>query len=234
MAAAPGGAGRAGPGGAGRAPAGPAGPGGRRLASSTPSARGKNPAFSGGSRNGAWRWWSTRRSSRRICPDGAGDALLDRAGGWLWAKRTPHRTIRLRVHPLDPGLINRVLDRIEAGGGRFPVVNFALGQQRPSPSSAAFRVSAPDGEVMADLMARRIALGAEASESVQSVQSNSTSPVWPAQFVQLNRSRGIGQGRFVQVNSFRPIRSGQSVRFYRSSSIGNDVIQIGQFHIARR
>jgi lysine-ketoglutarate reductase/saccharopine dehydrogenase-like protein (TIGR00300 family) len=76
---------------------------------------------------------------------------------------TPHRTIRLKGHLLDTGLINRVLDRIVEGGGSFQVVDFALGQQRHSPSSAAIRVSAPDTEVMADLMARLIDLGAEAS-----------------------------------------------------------------------
>jgi lysine-ketoglutarate reductase/saccharopine dehydrogenase-like protein (TIGR00300 family) len=74
------------------------------------------------------------------------------------------RTIRLQGHLLDTGLINRALDRIVEGGGSFQVLEFALGQQRHSPSSAAIRVSAPDGEVMADLMARLIDLGAQASE----------------------------------------------------------------------
>ena len=73
------------------------------------------------------------------------------------------RTIRLRGHLLDSGLINRALDRIVEGGGSFQVLDFALGQQRHSTSSAAIRVSAPDGEVMADLMARLIALGALAT-----------------------------------------------------------------------
>lgn len=76
----------------------------------------------------------------------------------------PHRTIQLKGHLLDTGLINRVLDRIVEGGGSFQVLDFALGQQRHSVSSAAIRVSAPDAEVMADLMARLIDLGAEASE----------------------------------------------------------------------
>jgi hypothetical protein len=34
------------------------------------------------------------------------------------------------------------------------VLDFALGQQRHSPSSATIRVSAPDAEVLADLMAQ--------------------------------------------------------------------------------
>ena len=74
-----------------------------------------------------------------------------------------NRTIRLQGHLLDSGLINRALDRIVEGGGSFQVLDFALGQQRHSTSSAAIRVSAPDGEVMADLMARLIALGALAT-----------------------------------------------------------------------
>ncbi len=79
------------------------------------------------------------------------------------AQSSLSRTIRLQGHLLDSGLINRALDRIVEGGGSFQVLDFALGQQRHSTSSAAIRVSAPDGEVMADLMARLIALGALAT-----------------------------------------------------------------------
>jgi lysine-ketoglutarate reductase/saccharopine dehydrogenase-like protein (TIGR00300 family) len=79
------------------------------------------------------------------------------------AQSSLSRTIRLQGHLLDSGLINRTLDRIVEGGGSFQVLDFALGQQRHSTSSAAIRVSAPDGEVMADLMARLIALGALAT-----------------------------------------------------------------------
>jgi hypothetical protein len=83
--------------------------------------------------------------------------------------RSPlNRTIRLQGHLLDSGLINRALDRIVEGGGSFQVLDFALGQQRHSPSSAAIRVSAPDGEVMADLMARLIDLGALATQDDES------------------------------------------------------------------
>ncbi|MFO0057758.1 MAG: TIGR00300 family protein [Cyanobacteriota bacterium] len=80
------------------------------------------------------------------------------------ALSTLSRTIRLQGHLLDTGLINRTLDRIVEGGGSFQVLEFALGQQRHSPSSAAIRVSAPDGEVMADVMARLIDLGAQTCE----------------------------------------------------------------------
>ncbi len=95
----------------------------------------------------------------------AGAGALGVGGGLEGAVRpTLSRTIRLQGHLLDTGLINRALDRIVEGGGSFQVLEFALGQQRHSPSSAAIRVSAPDGGVMADLMARLIDLGAQASE----------------------------------------------------------------------
>ena len=84
------------------------------------------------------------------------------------ARAPLNRTIRLQGHLLDSGLINRALDRIVEGGGSFQVLDFALGQQRHSPSSAAIRVSAPDGEVMADLMARLIDLGALATQDDES------------------------------------------------------------------
>jgi len=95
----------------------------------------------------------------------AGAGALGVGGGLEGAVQpTLSRTIRLQGHLLDTGLINRALDRIVEGGGSFQVLEFALGQQRHSPSSAAIRVSAPDGGVMADLMARLIDLGAQASE----------------------------------------------------------------------
>jgi lysine-ketoglutarate reductase/saccharopine dehydrogenase-like protein (TIGR00300 family) len=102
---------------------------------------------------------------RLVAPAGAGAVALG-VGGRLegGVQPTLSRTIRLQGHLLDTGLINRALDRIVEGGGSFQVLDFALGQQRHSPSSAAIRVSAPDGAVMADLMARLIDLGAQASE----------------------------------------------------------------------
>ena len=92
-------------------------------------------------------------------------------GSWAkgsWAKGSgglpsQTRTIRLEGHLLDSGLINQALDRIVEGGGSFQVLDFALGQQRHSTSSASIRVSAPDTAVLADLMARLIELGAQAS-----------------------------------------------------------------------
>jgi lysine-ketoglutarate reductase/saccharopine dehydrogenase-like protein (TIGR00300 family) len=103
---------------------------------------------------------------RLVTATATGAAGLQTGAGLEHQGRTQaslNRTIRLQGHLLDSGLINRALDRIVEGGGSFQVLDFALGQQRHSTSSAAIRVSAPDGEVMADLMARLIALGALAT-----------------------------------------------------------------------
>ncbi|HEY9738192.1 MAG TPA: TIGR00300 family protein [Trichocoleus sp.] len=70
------------------------------------------------------------------------------------------RTISLEGHLLDSGLINRALDLIVEGGGSFQVLNFDLGEQRQSTSKAQVRVSAPDHEVMGEIMAQLIDLGA--------------------------------------------------------------------------
>lgn len=70
------------------------------------------------------------------------------------------RTIMLEGHLLDSGLINRALDLIVEGGGSFQVLSFDLGEQRQSTSRAEVRVSAPDQEVMGEIMAQLIDLGA--------------------------------------------------------------------------
>ncbi len=73
------------------------------------------------------------------------------------------RTVRLQGHPLDTGLINRALARIVEGGGSFQVLDVAFGQPRHSPASTAIRVTAPNGTVMADLIAQLVAMGAESA-----------------------------------------------------------------------
>jgi lysine-ketoglutarate reductase/saccharopine dehydrogenase-like protein (TIGR00300 family) len=70
------------------------------------------------------------------------------------------RTIQLEGHLLDSGLINRALDLIVEGGGSFQVLNFSLGEQRQSTSSAEVRVTAPSHDVMEKLMSQLIDLGA--------------------------------------------------------------------------
>ncbi len=72
------------------------------------------------------------------------------------------RTITMTGHLLDTGLVNRALDLVVEGGGSFQVLKFDLGEQRQSPSSAEIRVSAPDREVMDEIMAQLIDLGAVA------------------------------------------------------------------------
>jgi lysine-ketoglutarate reductase/saccharopine dehydrogenase-like protein (TIGR00300 family) len=70
------------------------------------------------------------------------------------------RTITMTGHLLDAGLVNRALDLIVEGGGSFQVLNFDLGEQRQSTSTAEIRVSAPSPEVMDEIMAQLIDLGA--------------------------------------------------------------------------
>lgn len=70
------------------------------------------------------------------------------------------RTIRLEGHLLDSGLINRALDLVVEGGGSFQVLNFQLGEQRQSTSSADVKVSAPSHHVMETIMSQLIDLGA--------------------------------------------------------------------------
>jgi lysine-ketoglutarate reductase/saccharopine dehydrogenase-like protein (TIGR00300 family) len=70
------------------------------------------------------------------------------------------RAVRLEGHLLDAGLINQALDLIVEGGGSFQVLNFSLGEQRQSTSSAEVKVTAPSHEVMEVLMSQLIDLGA--------------------------------------------------------------------------
>ncbi|GAX36235.1 bifunctional arginine dihydrolase/ornithine cyclodeaminase [Nodularia sp. NIES-3585] len=70
------------------------------------------------------------------------------------------RVIRMEGHLLDSGLINQALDLIVDTGGSFQVMNFNLGEQRQSTSAAEVRVSAPDHEVMEEIISQLIDLGA--------------------------------------------------------------------------
>ncbi len=74
------------------------------------------------------------------------------------------RLIQMQGHLLDSGLINRALDLIVEGGGSFQVLDFRLGEQRQSTSAARIKVSAPSHEVMEELMAQLIDLGAVAPD----------------------------------------------------------------------
>ncbi|MBD2081076.1 TIGR00300 family protein [Leptolyngbya sp. FACHB-17] len=70
------------------------------------------------------------------------------------------RVVQLDGHLLDSGVINRALDIIVEAGGSFQVLNFNLGTQRQSTSSAEVKVTAPSHEVMETIMSQLIDLGA--------------------------------------------------------------------------
>lgn len=70
------------------------------------------------------------------------------------------RTIQMQGHLLDAGILNRALDLVVERGGSFKVLNFNLGVERQSTSMADVRVSAPDHEVMEDIMTSLIEMGA--------------------------------------------------------------------------
>ncbi|MCT7956032.1 TIGR00300 family protein [Laspinema palackyanum] len=92
------------------------------------------------------------------------------------------RTIRLEGHLLDTGLINRALDTIVEGGGSFQVLNFNLGEQRQSTSTAEVKVSAPSHGVMEEILAQLIDLGAvdlpqdERDAKLEPVQQKGVAP----------------------------------------------------------
>ncbi|BAU09821.1 hypothetical protein LEP3755_02960 [Leptolyngbya sp. NIES-3755] len=70
------------------------------------------------------------------------------------------RVVQLEGHLLDSGVINRALDVIVEAGGSFQVLNFNLGTQRQSTSSAEVKVTAPSHDVMETIMSQLIDLGA--------------------------------------------------------------------------
>jgi lysine-ketoglutarate reductase/saccharopine dehydrogenase-like protein (TIGR00300 family) len=72
------------------------------------------------------------------------------------------RVIRMEGHLLDSGTISRALDLIIENGGSFQVLNFQLGEQRQSTSSAEVKVSAPSHDLMEEMMTQLIDMGAVA------------------------------------------------------------------------
>ena len=72
------------------------------------------------------------------------------------------RVLHMEGHLLDAGIMNRSLDLVVDNGGSFKVLNFNLGLERQSISKADVRVSAPDHEVMEQIMGQLIELGAVA------------------------------------------------------------------------
>jgi lysine-ketoglutarate reductase/saccharopine dehydrogenase-like protein (TIGR00300 family) len=72
------------------------------------------------------------------------------------------RVLSLEGHLLDSGILDRALELTVQGGGSFQILNFQLGKQRQSTSRAEIRVSAPDTDVLEDLLGQLIELGASA------------------------------------------------------------------------
>ncbi len=70
------------------------------------------------------------------------------------------KEIALKGHLLDGGIMNRVLDVVTNNGGSSKVLNFNLGIERQSTSSAKVRISAPSEELMADIISELIDIGA--------------------------------------------------------------------------
>jgi lysine-ketoglutarate reductase/saccharopine dehydrogenase-like protein (TIGR00300 family) len=92
------------------------------------------------------------------------------------------RIVRMDGHLLDSGIISRALDTIVEGGGSFQILNFNLGEQRQSTSSAEVKVSAPSHEVMEEMMTQLIDLGAVAPPqevcdiNLEPVEQNGVAP----------------------------------------------------------
>ena len=70
------------------------------------------------------------------------------------------RVINMEGHLLDAGIMNRSLDLVVDNGGSFKVLNFNLGLERQSTSSAEVRISAPDHDVMEKIVSQLIEIGA--------------------------------------------------------------------------
>jgi lysine-ketoglutarate reductase/saccharopine dehydrogenase-like protein (TIGR00300 family) len=82
------------------------------------------------------------------------------------------RIINMEGHLLDAGIMNRALDLVVENGGSFKVLNFHLGVERQSTSTADVRVSAPDHEVMEKIMSQLIDVGAVAPpEELENAQT---------------------------------------------------------------
>jgi lysine-ketoglutarate reductase/saccharopine dehydrogenase-like protein (TIGR00300 family) len=69
------------------------------------------------------------------------------------------RVLSLEGHLLDSGLLDRALELTVENGGSFQILNFQLGKQRQSTSRSEIRVSAPGGDVLANLVGQLIELG---------------------------------------------------------------------------
>jgi lysine-ketoglutarate reductase/saccharopine dehydrogenase-like protein (TIGR00300 family) len=69
------------------------------------------------------------------------------------------RVLSLEGHLLDSGLLDRALELTVENGGSFQILNFQLGKQRQSTSRSEIRVSAPEADVLGNLVGELIELG---------------------------------------------------------------------------
>jgi lysine-ketoglutarate reductase/saccharopine dehydrogenase-like protein (TIGR00300 family) len=69
------------------------------------------------------------------------------------------RVLSLEGHLLDSGLLDRALELTVENGGSFQILNFQLGKQRQSTSRSEIRVSAPEVDVLGNLVGQLIGLG---------------------------------------------------------------------------
>lgn len=77
------------------------------------------------------------------------------------------RVVQLRGHLLDSGLLNRTLDVAVESGGSFRILNFKLGLQRQSTSTAEVKISAPAAPVLDKIISQLIDLGATLETAAQ-------------------------------------------------------------------
>ena len=75
------------------------------------------------------------------------------------------REITLAGHLLDSGLLDRALDIIVEGAGSFQILEFNLGKQRQSTSSARLKVSAPSADTLERIVSQLIPLGVGQTDS---------------------------------------------------------------------
>ncbi len=69
------------------------------------------------------------------------------------------RVLSLDGHLLDSGLLDQALELTVESGGSFQILNFQLGKQRQSTSRSEIRVSAPEADVLGNLVGQLIELG---------------------------------------------------------------------------
>ena len=70
------------------------------------------------------------------------------------------REFNLEGHLLESGLLDRALDIVVDGAGSFQILEFNLGKQRQSPSTARLKVSAPSADALDRIIAQLITVGA--------------------------------------------------------------------------